>query len=285
MRLLLPTLFVAIFVSTTAALAQPSFCPSPVPYGNNPVAAHTAPVNGIKLYYETYGSGPSLLLIHGNGGSIAAMRCQIPFFAKSYRVIIADSRAHGKSEDGTGPLTYDQIASDLSGVLQQLNAGPTDVVGWSDGGIIALLLAIQHPDQIKSIVADAPNLRPDSTAIFPGVLESIRKARDQADAKLAQGDHSQKWTREKRWNQMMLDYPRIPLTDLHKIKAPTLVMGGDADMIPPEHLLEIYRNIPKANLYLAPAATHHLLQENPDLFNDVTARFLKGPFQKPPLQH
>ncbi len=285
MRLLLPSLILSSYVSATAALPQAPFCLSPVPYGNNPAAAHTAAVNSIKVYYETYGNGPVLLLIHGNGGSIAAMRCQISFFAKSYRVIIVDSRAHGKSQDGTGPLTYDQIASDLSVLLQQLKRGPIDVIGWSDGGIIALLLAIQHPEQIKSIVADAPNLRPDSTAIFSGVLESIRKARDQADAKLAQGDRSQNWTREKRWNQMMLDYPHIPLADLHKIKAPTLVMGGDADMIPPEHLLEIYRNIPTANLYIAPGATHHLLQENPDLFNAVTARFLKGPFQRPPLQH
>ena len=252
-----------------------------IPYGNNPAAAHTASVNGIKLYYEIYGGGPPLLLIHGNGSSIAAMRCQIPFFAKSYRVIAADSRSHGQSGDGSGPLTYDQLADDLSALLRQVSGGPADVIGWSDGGIIGLLLAIHHPDQLKSVVADAPNLRPEPPAMFPWVVAQIRASRDEAVAKLARSDHTRNWNREKRLNQMMLDEPHIPLTDLRKIPVPVLVMGGDEDLIPKEHLLEIYQNIPKANLLIAPAATHLFLQEDPERFNDFVSRFLKGPFKRP----
>lgn len=272
-------LLLACWVSAYAA--SQDTCPSAIPYGNNPAAAHTATVNGIKLYYETYGSGPPLLLIHGNGSSIAAMRCQIPFFSKNYRVIAADSRSHGKSEDGSGPLTYDQIASDLSVLLQQLNAGPTDVIGWSDGGIIGLLLAISHPEQIKSLVADAPNLQPGPPAMFPWVVEQIRQERDEAVVKLAKGDRNRNWNRTRRWNDMMLDQPHIPLSDLKKITAPVLIVGGDEDLIPRAHLLEIYQNIPRANLLIEPAATHYFLQQDPERFNAVTSRFLRGPFKRP----
>lgn len=281
-----PPLALAVCMALPLA-AQMTVCPSAIPYGNNPAAAHTAKVNGISIYYETYGSlGASgrnapVLLVHGNGGSIAAMRCQIPFFSNSRQVIVADSRGQGKSEDGAGPLKYEQIADDLSAVLEGMNAAPVDVIGWSDGGIIALLLGIHHPEQVRRLVANAPNLRPDATALYPFVIERIRKSRDEAAAKLKQGDRTRDWRRVVRLEQMMLDEPHIALDDLHKIKAPTLVMGGDNDLIVTEHLLEIYRNIPNANLYIAPGARHQLLQDDPELFNRVTARFLDERFRKP----
>jgi pimeloyl-ACP methyl ester carboxylesterase len=278
-RLALPTL---LAVSLALPLvAQVTTCPSSVPYGDNPLAGHSAMVNGITMYYETYGSGPPLLLVHGNGGSIFAMRCQIPYFSKSHLVIVADSRDHGKSANGVGPLTYDQIANDFSELLMQMNAAPADVIGWSDGAIVALLLGIHHPEQVRRLVADAPNLRPDPSALFPWVIDLIRRSRDNAAAKLDQGDHTQDWRRILRREQMMLDQPHISVDDLHAIRSPTLVMAGDTDMIVPEHLLEIYRNIPSANLYIAPGATHQLLHDDPELFNRVTSRFLDEPFRKP----
>src|SRR5207249_725114 len=102
-----------------------------------------------------------LLVIHGNGGSIDRLRCQIAYFSKTRKVIAADSRAHGHSENGTIVLTYEQIADDLSELVRSLGLEHVDVLGHSDGGIVALLLAIRHPSQIGKVVASSPNLNPD----------------------------------------------------------------------------------------------------------------------------
>ena len=115
----------------------PNNCPTEFHYGNNPAAGHFATVNGIRIYYEIYGSGPPLLLIHGNGGSIWGMRCQISYFSHSYQVIAADSRGHGKSEDGSGPLKYQQMADDLAKLLTELKVSSAAVLGQSYFGAIA----------------------------------------------------------------------------------------------------------------------------------------------------
>lgn len=125
-------------------LGQPLFSQR-VPYGNNPAAGKYQPVNSIRLYYETYGQGPPLLLLHGNGGSLEAFRKNIPYFAKRYRVIAVDSRAQGKSVDLSDTLSFEQMADDFAALLTSLRIDSAYVVGWSDGGIDALLLAMRHP--------------------------------------------------------------------------------------------------------------------------------------------
>ena len=160
-----------------AAQLQP--CPASAPYGQNRAVGHFAEVNGIRTYYEEYGRGPSLLLIHGNGGSIHGMRCQIDYFSRRYHVIAADSRSHGKSDDGDGPLTYEQMADDLAALLEQLKVDSVDVIGQSDGGILALLLAIRHTSKVNKVVASSPNLRPDSTALAAWVFPIMKADLDQ----------------------------------------------------------------------------------------------------------
>ncbi len=110
-----------IIVGSTAILPAQDQAPSQKPevrYGQNTAAGAFVQVNGIKLYYEIYGSGRAMLQIHGNGGSIAGMRNQIEFFAAHYKVIAADSRGHGKSQMGEGRLTYENMADDLDGLLK-----------------------------------------------------------------------------------------------------------------------------------------------------------------------
>jgi pimeloyl-ACP methyl ester carboxylesterase len=280
-RLVFLVLFVTVHAANPASQAQPLPCPSRVPYGANEQAGHTVTVNGIRLYYETYGKGRPLLLIHGNGGSIGGARCQIPYFSRSYRVIVTDSRAHGRTEDGTGPLTYEQMADDLAAMLRQTNTGPVDIIGQSDGAILGLLLAIHHPALVSKLVAFAPNLRPDNTALVDWFLPSTIKARDDAEAMLAKGDRSQNWSRIKRQNQLMLDEPHIPVADLRRIEAPTLLMGSDEDAITLEHFIEMYRALPKGHLAILPGTTHVALVQKPELFNSTAERFLKEPFNRP----
>ena len=139
-----------------------------VRYGANPAAGHTFTHDGVRLYYEVYGTGEPLLVVHGNGGSIADLGAQIAHFRKRYKVIAMDSRDQGKSADSPDALTYEKMTDDLAALLDHLKVGPVDVLGWSDGGIEALLLGIRHPAKVKKIVAMAANLNPTERCPFSG---------------------------------------------------------------------------------------------------------------------
>ena len=267
-----------VFLTGSVAAAQTPVgpCPGAPAYGDNAAASGIAKVNGIALYYESYGQGEPLLVIHGNGGSIDRLRCQIAFFSKTRRVIAADSRSHGHSENGPAPLKYEQIADDLSELVRSLGIERIDVLGHSDGGIVALLLAIRHPSQVGKVVASSPNLTPE-------VLEPAAGPRSQlqlANEKIAAGDHSQDWARLKMQKEMVLNEPHISINDLRKITAPTLIMAGDNDMIPLNHIVEIAKGIPHAQLAVLPAATHDLLRGQYDLYNFLANRFFEATFSR-----
>jgi pimeloyl-ACP methyl ester carboxylesterase len=137
-----------------------------IPYGNNKDAGNYYSLRGFKMYCEVYGQGQPVLIIHGNGGSIANFTANIPYFSAKYKVIIADSRAQGKSDDPGDSLSYEMMADDLAALLDQLHLDSVDVIGWSDGGIDGVLLAMRHPEKVKKLAVTGTNLWPDSTAVF-----------------------------------------------------------------------------------------------------------------------
>jgi pimeloyl-ACP methyl ester carboxylesterase len=261
-------------------------CQTTINYGNNSSAGAFVKVNGIKMYYEVYGNpgNPVLLLIHGNGGNIRGGRCQIEHFKTNYRVIIADSRAHGKTEIGDKELTYELMADDYHRLLDHLKLKSVSIVGQSDGAIIGLLLAISHPDDFDRLVAMGPNLRADTTAIKKWAVDLGRSELAKIEKQITDGDTSRLLLRTRMQNELMDKYPNIPVAELKKIKIPVLVMAGDDDIIKPEHILEIYRAIPKANMAVLPGATHFALVQDPELFNYMVGRFLRNPFKRPTSQ-
>lgn len=133
---------------TSAQSSKSAFSGSPN-YGRNEKVGKYVKTRGFKMYYETYGKGEPLLIIHGNGGSIDNFIYQIPYFSKNYKVILADSRAQGKSTDLSDSLSYEMMADDLNALLDTLHLDSCNVIGWSDGGINGLLLALRHPDKVK----------------------------------------------------------------------------------------------------------------------------------------
>lgn len=265
--------------ATAAAELEPGPPVFDVPYGSNVAAGAYASVNGIKLYYESYGSGQPMLQIHGNGQSISGLNHQIVFFSPRYKIIVADSRGHGKSEMGTGRLTYEQMADDLNALLEKLNAKPVYVLGWSDGGIIGLLLAIRHPDKVGKLAIMGANLNPEGAhdwAVKWAVQEDQRAA-----GMIAKGDTSQPWPVMRQHFDLLLKQPHIPVADLGKVKAPTLVMAGDKDVIRDDHTLQIFHGIPQAHLAIFPGATHLIPMEDHELFNRTVERFFNRPFTRP----
>lgn len=142
---------------------------SAINYGSNATAGKYISTRGIKFYYEVYGKGEPLLLIHGNGGSINNFKYQIPYFSKYYKVIAIDSRAQGKSTDYGDSLTYEMMADDFNAVLDSLHIDSAYVIGWSDGGINGLLLALRHPEKVKKLAETGANLIPDTSVFDSGV--------------------------------------------------------------------------------------------------------------------
>ncbi|WP_139924124.1 alpha/beta fold hydrolase [Hymenobacter sp. DG01] len=245
----------------------------PVPYGNNPAAGRYAHVRGLKLYYEAYGSGAPLLLLHGNGGSSQDFAKTIPYFAKRYRVIALDSRAHGKSTDAADSLSFEQMADDCAALLMQLRLDSAYVLGWSDGGITALVLALRHPGKVKRLAATGANLWPDSTALMPELWQQMRRGYREGS--------SQTFTDAKRrndWKVFLLDWnqPHIPLSALSRIQAPAFVIAGDQDVIRPEHTLAIYQSLPRAWLWIVPNSGHATLHDHADEFNRKIDEFFRA---------
>lgn len=251
-----------------------------IDYGNNSLIGKYIQVNDIKMYYEIYGEGESLLLIHGNKTGIKGWAPQIESFKKHYKVIAIDCRGRGKSELGkVDSLTYIQQAKDISVFIEKMKLDSINIVGKSDGGIIGILLGIHYPKHIKKIVAFGSNMQPDSTALYPETITEIKSERIHAEEMLVKNDTSQNWKIEYLRNKMMETQPHISAEDLHKIKAPVLVMSCDRDVIKEEHTFFIYKNIPNANLSIFPGEVHGVTRKNPELFNNTVIKFLKESFR------
>jgi len=258
-------LFVLIVFGQTKAL----------PYGNNPAAGKYFEVRGIKMYTEVYGEGKPLLLIHGNGGSIDNFAATIPYFSKRFKVIAADSRSQGKTKDLHDSLSFEMMADDFAALLDLMHIDSAYVIGWSDGGINALLLAMRHPGKVIRLVSSGANMTPDSSAIRP--------ANWIEDQKTYESGKNQTFTTENErnnWKLSRLDrlQPNVPLTELKKIQCPSLIICGDHDIITVEHTAAIYAHIPKAYLWVIPNSGHSTLTEHRDEFNQFVFRFFKEPF-------
>jgi pimeloyl-ACP methyl ester carboxylesterase len=246
-------------------------------YGSNPAVGKTFTHDGIKLYYEAYGVGEPLLLVHGNGGSIADFKAQIDYFRKRYKVIAMDSRDQGKSGDSPDNVTYEKMTDDLAALLDHLNTGPVNVLGWSDGAIEALLLGIRHPAKVKKIAAMAANLNPSEQAIYP---EAISGFKSWLDSIRPAAEKTPEGKRLLKVATITLDEPHIEANALEAIIAPTLVLASDHDVAREEHTLEIYHHLPNSQLCVFPDATHMIPYDDPARFNAAVDRFFRTPFVK-----
>lgn len=242
-------------------------------HGANPAAGATFERDGVRFYYETYGQGEPLLLIHGNGGSIGDWTAQITEFSKRYRVIAMDSRDHGRSGDSKGPLSYETMADDQVALLDHLKIAQVNVLGWSDGGIEALLMGQRHPERVKKIVAMAANLNPG--AIWPetqALAKELKQAADASDPGTVQGRRARKTV------TLLLTKPNIDPSSLSRITMPTLILAGDHDLILDTHTLDIFHSLPNAQLGIFPDAVHTVPYDDPARFNAAVARFLDQTF-------
>ncbi len=239
------------------------------------------PVNDISLYYEVHGSGKPVLLMHGGLVFIESFYNQIPALAKEFKVIAPDSRAHGRSTDTARPLSYRQMALDMAVLLEKLKLKKVDIVGWSDGGIIGLDLAMNRPDLVNKLVVIGTNF--NTAGLDPkGVEETKKMTPETAELKPARDFYERVAPDPGRWpvffekvRTMWLTQPDYAPSDLKKIGAPTLIILGEKDSIKRDHGEEMQRLIPGSRFLIIKGASHFVGMEKPDELNKAILDFLK----------
>lgn len=222
----------------------------------------------IQLHYIERGSGKPLILLHGNGESGEYFTHQIEYFSKSRRVIAPDTRGHGQSPRGTAPFSIRQFAEDLRDFMDGLSIQRADILGFSDGGNIALVFAVRYPERVDRLIVDGANL--NTAGVRPSAQLPIelgwrmvrRAARKSEEAK----------RKAERMNLMVND-PNIPEEELKKVTAPTLVMAGTRDMIKDAHTRRIHALLPDAELKII-EGDHFIAAKKPEAFNAAVADFL-----------
>jgi len=268
-----------LFVLVGANAAKAAAHRAAVDYGNNSAAGKTFTFNGNRFYYETYGRGLPVLLIHGNGESISFFKGQIGAFSRHHQVIAMDSRGQGKSELGTAALTYEGMAEDVNALLEHLELDHVKVLGQSDGGIIGLLLAIHHPGKVSMLAVMGANLEPD--AAYSWAIDGIVRLRNRITAELAHSSDPKPLQLQLQFLDLLGNQPHIPLADLKNIETPTLVMAADRDVIRDEHTLSMFHAIPKSQLAIFPGATHVIAAQDPARFNRTVLDFFDKLFAMP----
>lgn len=222
----------------------------------------------MKLYYEEKGMGQPMVLLHGNGEDSSYFKNQIEYFSKKYRVIAVDTRGHGKSERGTAPFTLRQFAGDLKQFLDEMGLRRIILLGFSDGGNIALIFTILHPQYVDRLILNGANLTP--SGMKAGVIGSIYCSYLKACLAGAKGDK-----KKKELLQLMLREPHIRPVYPKTMRKPVLVIAGTRDMIRTGHTKKIHRLIPGSRLCLI-NGTHFIASENSREFNRAVEWFLGG---------
>lgn len=247
-------------------------------------SAEYADINGVRMYYEIHGEGRPTVLLHGGANSIAgSFAKQIPEFARTRRVIAPEQRGHGHTADTNTPLSYAQMAEDTAALLRTLGVRNADVVGWSDGGNVALVLALRHPDLVRRVVASGSNVHPDGSTRES--VEWVRSITPEAwtgasrdyHAKVAPGGAAQWPILVAKVKKLWLETPtpdELSLELLKRLQQPTLLITGDRDTTNAEHTLAMYRALPNGRLFIVPGTGHDTFNRRADWVNAVVLSFL-----------
>ena len=222
----------------------------------------------ISLHYLEKGQGKPLILLHGNGEDSSYFVYQVAYFSRFYRVIAIDTRGHGQSPRGTAPFSIQQFAEDLRGFLDQHEIPKAHILGFSDGGNIALTFALRYPERVDRLILNGANLFPAGvkpTVQLPIVLGyhaaslfATRSPKAKENAALL---------------GLMVKEPNIRPEELNGLTVPTLVIAGTKDMIRESHTRLIARSLPNARLVLLPG-DHFIANKEPAVFNRAVRNFL-----------
>ncbi len=270
--------FAALLGFMVTARADPPWLTLP-PTPVLPKAAHSgyAAVNGIKLWYAEFGRGEPVILLHGGLANAAYWGNQVPVLARRYRVIVVDSRGHGRSTRNDQPFGYDLMASDVIALMDALKIPKVAIVGWSDGAIIGLDIAIHHPERLSKLFAFAANSDPSGVAdiahspVFQAYIARAEKEYEQISP--TPGEYQSFLDQiTKMWETQ----PNFTAAELHAITVPTWIVDADHDeAIKRENTELMAREIPNAGLLLQPEVSHFSFLQDPAQFTGDVLHFLE----------
>jgi pimeloyl-ACP methyl ester carboxylesterase len=272
-------LLVMGFTGLQSALAQNPWERFPdTPSLPKPNHSGTVPVNGVKLWYAEFGHGAPVILLHGGMGNSNYWGLQIPALAPHFHVIVMDSRGHGRSTRTAELLTYHLMATDVIALMDALHISKAAVVGWSDGAIIGLDIAINHPERLTGLFAFAANSDtsgvkdPGPNPIFPAYFS--RATQEYKTLSPTPGEFS---AFHDQLNKMWDSEPNFTDAQLRGINVPTWIVDGDRDeIIKRENTDHMASLIPGAGELILPRTSHFALLQDPKQFNEALLHFLAG---------
>ena len=270
-------LALAILACGTAALATPQWLNlPPTPSLPKAVRSGLAPVNGIKIWYATFGHGESVVMLHGGLANADYWGHQVRALQTHYQVIVMDSRGHGRSSRDAQPFGYDLMASDVLAVMDHLGIKKAAIVGWSDGAIIGLDIAMHHPERVSKLFAFAANSDPSGVAdiaksdVFNAYIarageEYKRQSPTPTEYKAFVEEITKMWETQPKWTD----------ADLARIKVPTWIVDADHDeAIKRENTEFMAAHIPGAGLLIQPEVSHFSFLQDPEQFSNDLSHFL-----------
>lgn len=222
----------------------------------------------IEHFHIERGTGFPLILLHGNGEDCSYFEHQMEPFSRHFRVIALDTRGHGRTPRGDAPFSIRQFSEDLLGFMDRHGIGKAHILGFSDGGNIAMVFAMSHPGRVEKLILDGANL--DTSGVKRKIQIPIEIGYRIARLFAGKSPDARK---NAEMLGLMVNDPDIRPEELARIQSPTLVVAGNKDMIKEEHTRLIARSIPGAELAVIPG-DHFVANKNPGAFNEVALRFL-----------
>lgn len=237
----------------------------------------------IEMYYEIRGTGRPLVLLHGGLTTIeTSFGKALPSLAQTWQVIAVEQQAHGRTADVDRPLSFEQMADDTAALLRRIGIQQADFFGYSDGGNVALGLAIRHPGLVRKLAIAGTNYNNDG--LYPEILEFLRHANAEDMPSELRDAYTRVAPRPEDWPTLVAKVARLGVEfqgwrpeDIRSIEAPTLVMIGDADIVRPEHAVELFRLLPHAQLAVLPGTDHGMRLDQPEWLLSMLTAFLDAP--------
>lgn len=276
LRPLFRLMFTLVFVAPAYAQQWMTLPPTPT----LPKADHSgyAPVNGVKIWYSVFGHGSPVILLHGGLANSDYWGNQVPVLARRYQVIVMDSRGHGRSTRNAEPYGYDLMASDVIALMDFLKIGKASIVGWSDGAILGLDIAIHHPERLTNLFAFAANsdlsgtMDVSKSPVFNAYIARAEKEYERLSPTPAQF-HAFLEQIAKMWATQ----PNFTADQLQGINVRTWIVDGDHDEgIKRENTEYMARMIPNSGLLLQPGVSHFSFLQDPQQFNNDLLHFLRN---------
>jgi pimeloyl-ACP methyl ester carboxylesterase len=253
---------------------------------------HYAPINGLNMYYEVHGTGEPLVLLHGNlSGIDSSFGKLLPELAKTRQVIAVEQQGHGRTADIDRPLSITQMAQDTVALLRYLGVEKTDIFGYSNGSVVALEIAIKHPALVRKLILMAVSYNADG--LQPGMLDAIETLQPEHLAGtpweaeyMRIAPHPENWPKLlEKVKQLDHEMPSWSPETIRAIQSPVLIIVGDADIVRPEHTVEMFKLLgggvmradggrTQSQLAILPGTTHEGLVNRPEWVGSMATLFL-----------